>query len=83
MNYAPYQNQQKPRNPNNEAIIEIRAGAGGDEAALFASTLFNMYKKYAAIKGWGFEVIDSNETSIGGFKSVVFELKGDWSCLWL
>ena len=78
--YTPYQGQQnqpKPRNPNNEAIVEIRAGAGGDEAGLFASTLFNMYKKYSAIKGWGFEVIDSNETSIGGFKSVVFELKGE------
>ena len=76
MSYTPYQNQ-KPRNPNNEAIIEIRAGAGGDEAGLFASTLFNMYKKYATLKGWGFEIIDSNETSIGGFKSVVFELKGE------
>mgnify|MGYP001562799840 FL=1 len=77
MGYTPYQNQQKPRNPSNEAIVEIRAGAGGDEAALFASTLFNMYKKYAALKGWGFDVVDSNETSIGGFKSVVFELKGE------
>ena len=78
--YTPYQgqqNQQKPRNRNNEAIVEIRAGAGGDEAGLFASTLFNMYKKYAAIKGWGFDVIDSNETNIGGFKSIIFELKGD------
>jgi len=80
MSYTPYQgqqNQQKPRNPNNEAIVEIRAGAGGDEAGLFASTLFNMYKKYAAIKGWGFDVVDSNETSVGGFKSIVFELKGE------
>src|SRR3990167_5862137 len=76
MSYTPYQNQ-KPRNPNNEAIVEIRAGAGGDEAGLFAGTLFNMYKKYATLKGWGFEVIDSNETNIGGFKSVVFELKGE------
>ncbi len=46
--------------------MEIRAGVGGDEAALFASTLFNMYKKYAAIKGWGFDVIDSNENKIRG-----------------
>src|SRR3989338_11049846 len=76
MGYIPYQNQ-KPRNFNNEAIVEIRAGAGGDEAGLFAATLFDMYKKYAALKGWGFEIIDSNETNIGGFKSVVFELKGD------
>ncbi len=77
MNYVPYQNQPKPRNPNNEAIVEIRAGAGGDEAALFASTLFNMYKKYAMLNGWGFEMIDSNENNIGGYKSVVFELKGE------
>ena len=60
----------------NEAIVEIRAGAGGDEAALFAAELFNMYKKYALSKGWGFDVIDSNQNSIGGYKSVVFELKG-------
>ena len=73
-NYSQYK---KPHNPNNEAIVEIRAGAGGDEAGLFASELFNMYKKYAILKGWGFEVIDSNQSSIGGFKSVVFELKGD------
>jgi|SRR3989344_5771342 len=59
-----------------EAIIEIRAGAGGDEAALFASDLFNMYKKYAISKGWGVEVIDSNQNTLGGYKSLVFELKG-------
>src|SRR3989344_7180987 len=59
-----------------EAIIEIRAGAGGDEAALFASDLFNMYKRYAVIKGWGVEVIDYNQNSVGGYKSMVFELKG-------
>src|SRR3989344_7472663 len=77
MSYTPYQGQQKPRNPNNEAIVEIRAGAGGDEAALFAATLFDMYKKYALAKGWGFDVVDSNENNIGGYKSVVFELKGN------
>lgn len=60
----------------NEAIIEIRAGAGGDEAALFASDLFNMYKRYAINKGWGLEVIDYNQNSVGGYKSMVFELKG-------
>lgn len=59
-----------------EAIIEIRAGAGGDEAALFASDLFNMYKRYGAIKSWGVEVIDYNQNSVGGYKSIVFELKG-------
>ena len=61
---------------SNEAIIEIRAGAGGDEAALFASDLFNMYKRYGTIKGWGVEVIDYNQNSVGGYKSMVFELKG-------
>ncbi|MDP3792556.1 MAG: PCRF domain-containing protein [bacterium] len=60
----------------NEAIIEIRAGAGGDEAALFASDLFNMYKRYGVIKGWGVDVIDYNQNSVGGYKSMVFELKG-------
>ncbi len=75
-----WQQHQKPKppgsKPGHEAIIELRAGAGGDEAALFAADLFNMYKKYAALKGWGFDVIDSNQNSVGGFKSVVFELKG-------
>ncbi len=60
----------------NEAIIEIRAGAGGDEAALFASDLFNMYKRYAQNKGWGLEVVDYNQNPLGGYKSMVFELKG-------
>lgn len=71
-----YQPHQKPRNLSDEAIVEIRAGAGGDEAALFAAELFNLYKKYAASKGWGLDVIDSNENNIGGYKSVVFEIKG-------
>ena len=57
--------------------MELRAGVGGDEAALFAGELYMMYKKYAANKGWAFELIDSNKTSIGGFKSAVFELKGE------
>jgi peptide chain release factor 1 len=74
MTYTPYQ---KPSIKGNEAIVEIRAGVGGDEAALFAGDLFNMYKKYAQIKGWGFDVLDSNQISIGGFKSVVFEMKGE------
>lgn len=74
-NYQP--NKPKPTvQAGHEAIIEIRAGAGGDEAALFAADLFNMYKKFAALKGWGFEIVDSNQNTLGGFKSVVFELKG-------
>ena len=60
-----------------EAIIEIRAGTGGDEAALFAADLFNMYKKYAQSKGWGFEVADYNQNTMGGYKSMVFEVKGE------
>jgi len=59
-----------------EAIIELRAGAGGNEAALFASDLLNMYKRYALNKGWGFEIIDYNQSDLGGYKSIVFELKG-------
>ena len=61
---------------NNEVIIELRAGAGGDEAALFASDLFNMYKRYAISKGWGVAVIDLNQNDLGGYKSMAFELKG-------
>jgi len=57
-------------------IVEIRAGTGGNEAALFAADLFNMYKKYAQTKGWGFEIIDYNQNDLGGYKSMVFELKG-------
>jgi len=57
-------------------IVELRAGTGGGEAALFAANLFNMYKRYALNKGWRFEVIDYNQTDIGGYKSIVFELKG-------
>ena len=74
-----WQNHQKPKpasKPGHEAIIELRAGTGGDEAALFAADLLNMYKKYAALTGWNFEMIDSNQNSLGGFKSAVFQLRG-------
>lgn len=72
----PYQYHPKPHNSSDEAIVEIRAGAGGDEAALFAAELFNMYKRYSVSNGWGVDVIDSNQNNIGGYKSVVFEIKG-------
>src|SRR3989344_6176860 len=76
--YTPYQKSAQPSGPKeNEAIVEIRAGAGGDEAALFGTELYNMYKKYAQNQGWTISVIDQNITSIGGLKSVVFELKGN------
>ncbi|MEK7453054.1 MAG: peptide chain release factor 1 [Patescibacteria group bacterium] len=57
-------------------IMEIRAGAGGDEAALFVSELLNMYSRYAQKKGWDLSIIDSHESPAGGFKEVVFEISG-------
>ncbi len=59
-----------------EAIIEIRAGTGGEEAALFGSRLFEMYKKYAEIQGWQLSVLDYSQTTLGGYKNMVFELSG-------
>jgi peptide chain release factor 1 len=58
-------------------IIEIRAGVGGEEAALFAKDLFRMYSKYAQKKGWGMRVLDLKESDLGGIKEVTFELKGE------
>lgn len=58
------------------AIIEIRAGAGGSEAALFAADLFRMYSKYAKNQGWTQKVLYSNPTELGGFKEIIFELSG-------
>lgn len=60
-----------------EIIVEIRAGAGGDEAAIFAADLFNMYQKYAASKGWALELIDSNQNAVGGYRQITFELRGN------
>ncbi|OGF64565.1 peptide chain release factor 1 [Candidatus Giovannonibacteria bacterium RIFCSPHIGHO2_01_FULL_45_24] len=60
----------------NKAILEIRAGVGGDEAALFASDLFNMYKNYAQKRGWGFSVLDESKNDLGGYKEAVAEIKG-------
>jgi peptide chain release factor 1 len=57
-------------------IVEIRAGAGGDEAGIFAADLFRMYTRYAETHGWKVEVLDSNETGVGGFKEIIFEIKG-------
>lgn len=67
-----------PANPldKKNAIIEIRAGTGGDEAALFAGDLYSMYTKYAESKGWNVALLDSHTTGIGGFKEVVFEVTG-------
>jgi len=67
-----------PKDPNDgkNIIIEIRAGTGGEEAALFAADLFRMYSRYAQAKGWGVDIIDHNEIAIGGFKEIIFEIKG-------
>jgi peptide chain release factor 1 len=66
----------KDANDDRDIIIEIRAGAGGDEAGLFAADLFRMYSRYAQAKGWEAEIINSNESGIGGFKEIVFEVRG-------
>ncbi|MAF13820.1 MAG: peptide chain release factor 1 [Parcubacteria group bacterium] len=58
-------------------IIEIRAGTGGDEAALFAGNLFRMYSRYAEDQNWKTKILSSNRTEIGGFKEVIFEIAGE------
>jgi len=67
-----------PKDPNDDKdiIMEIRAGAGGDEASLFAADLFRMYSRYAQSKGWEINIIDSNEIGIGGLKEIILEIKG-------
>ncbi len=64
------------RNSDRNTIVEIRAGAGGEEAALFAGDLYKMYTRFAENRGWKVELINSNETDLGGFKEVVFHIKG-------
>lgn len=68
-----------PGDPNDEknAIIEIRAGTGGEEAALFVADLYRMYSYYAEQKGWKKQLIDSSETGLGGYKEVVMQLNGE------
>lgn len=68
-----------PRDPNDDrnVIIEIRGGAGGEESALFANSLFRMYSMYAETKGWKPEILSSNPTELGGFKEVSFMISGD------
>lgn len=67
-----------PKDPHDErdVIVEIRAGEGGDEAALWAADLFRMYTRYADRKGWKVEVLSANEIGIGGLKEVIFEVRG-------
>ncbi len=67
-----------PKDPNDEKdiIMEIRAGAGGNEAALFAADLFRLYSRYAQNHGWNTDILSSNESGIGGFKEIIFEISG-------
>ncbi len=67
-----------PKDPNDErnVIMEIRAGAGGEEAALFAADLARMYMRYAEEKGWKTEILSSNPTGLGGYKEIIFLVKG-------
>lgn len=68
-----------PKDPNDDknVIVEIRGGAGGEEAALFAAVLFRMYTRYAERQGWRTEVLEASPTDIGGFKEVIFLIEGD------
>ncbi len=68
-----------PPDPDDQrnCIVEIRAGTGGDEAALFAADLFRIYQRFAERKGWTLEVLDASPTELGGFKEIIFSLSGD------
>lgn len=68
-----------PKDPGSgkDVIMEIRAGTGGDEAALFVSDLFRMYSRYADINKWKLEIMEKSETEIGGFKEIIFSISGD------
>src|SRR5687767_11121823 len=67
-----------PKDPNDEknVVLEIRAGTGGDEAALFAGDLFRMYSRYAERQGWKIEPISSSETGTGGYKEIIVSIQG-------
>lgn len=68
-----------PKDPNDDKdiIMEIRAGTGGDEAGLFAGDLLRMYTRYAELRGWRYEIIDANESALGGYKEVVLAISGE------
>ena len=68
-----------PKDPNDDknAIVEIRAGTGGEEAALFVTDLYRMYTRYAELKKWKIDIITSNPTGLGGFKEMIFAISGD------
>ena len=67
-----------PKDPNDDkdVIMEIRAGTGGDEASLFAADLFRMYSRFCERQGWKLEIVDANETEVGGYKEIVFQIHG-------
>jgi len=67
-----------PKDADDEksVILEVRAGTGGDEAALFAGDLFRAYQRYAALKGWGLQIVSASEGSLGGYKEIVAEIEG-------
>lgn len=68
-----------PKDPNDDknVIIEIRGGAGGEEASLFANSLFRMYSMYAEMKKWKIEILNANETELGGYKEISFSIEGE------
>src|SRR6185436_6314729 len=67
-----------PKDPNDErnVVLEIRAGTGGDEAALFAADLFRMYSRYAERRGWKIDVMNRSDTGVGGLKEVIATIEG-------
>lgn len=76
-NYKPKIPKEEEKAEKQAAILEIRAGQGGDEAGLFAKDLYRMYSRYGQTKGWKERVLDSNSSTIGGYKEIVFELSGN------
>lgn len=67
----------KDENDDKNVIVEIRGGAGGEEAALFAAALFRMYSMYAESKGWRIEIVSENATELGGYKEIIFNISGE------
>jgi peptide chain release factor 1 len=76
-NYKPDVPEEEEKTGKQSAIIEIRAGQGGDEAGLFARDLHKMYSRYGQTKGWKERILDSNMSSVGGYKEIIFELQGN------
>jgi len=75
-NYKPEVPEEEEKTEKQSAILEIRAGQGGDEAGLFARDLYRMYSRYGQTKGWKEKVLESNNSAVGGYKEIIFELSG-------